>query len=337
MEKKKLKFAMITVGTRGDVQPLTTLTKALLRRGHAVVLCTNETFRSFVSDELSSFAAGWTFVGLQGDPVAIVREGVHAAIFKLTEPVYAANADIMLKAFPPDALPDVVIGNLAVWTLACVLAEGWNRPMVFLPFVQPVAHAADDAAPCVFSPTPFPFAWMNVAAARVLPYLATMTTFNPQDIRNLQARLHLPRKPLMDVFMALLRFPYLLAYSPTLCPMPARWSRDGHWFYECGSLAPIHANPDAPLPAALEAFLSRGSGDVVYFGWGSMCHFGNPVDVTRMVLQCVDLLVKQSGGGGGARRAIVQSGWVGLRLSDLQSRCVRAVGERRFASQCHLL
>ena len=141
MSTKKLTFAIITVGTRGDVQPLVTEVKELLRRGHEIVLFTNEVFRGFVSDELRAFAAGWTFVGLQGDHGAMLREprvqemvkkqdfpSIQMAMIALTEKVYAANADIILKWYAPGSrLPDVVIGTLQTWSLACVLAEGSSR------------------------------------------------------------------------------------------------------------------------------------------------------------------------------------------------------------------
>jgi len=333
----KLKFAIITVGTRGDVQPLVTQSKELLRRGHEVVLFTNETFQSFVSDELNAFAAGWTFVGLHGNITALMRDprfidllqkqdflSLQKAFAELMDKVYIANANIILETFlsASSTLPDVVIGTLQTWPLSCVLAEGWNRPMAFFSVIPP-AFPADDMAPCLLSPCPLPFAWMNVTAATLLMMVVALTFSNPQDVHALQARLRLPPKPIVDIVKSMLHTPFLLAYSPTLRPMPARWVRDGHWVYEGGAVTPIPADPDAPLPTTLEAFLSRGTGDVVFFGWGSMV-YGDAVAVTRMVLQCVDLLVQQGGGGRGrARRAIVQSGWAGLALVDLQNRCVR--------------
>ena len=45
-----MKTALLTLGTRGDVQPFIALGKALKARGHEVVLGAPENFRSWIED-----------------------------------------------------------------------------------------------------------------------------------------------------------------------------------------------------------------------------------------------------------------------------------------------
>lgn len=41
-------MAILTIGTRGDVQPLLALAVLLQRAGHSVVICTHDNFRGLI-------------------------------------------------------------------------------------------------------------------------------------------------------------------------------------------------------------------------------------------------------------------------------------------------
>ncbi|CAF1488305.1 unnamed protein product, partial [Adineta steineri] len=62
----RLAILILTVGTRGDVQPFIALGQALRAYGHRVRLATHETFRSFVRGN------GLEFYPLGGDPVDLI-------------------------------------------------------------------------------------------------------------------------------------------------------------------------------------------------------------------------------------------------------------------------
>ena len=51
-----MRILILTVGSRGDVQPYVALGKGLVASGHDVTLCTSESFRPFVEEHGLSYA-----------------------------------------------------------------------------------------------------------------------------------------------------------------------------------------------------------------------------------------------------------------------------------------
>jgi sterol 3beta-glucosyltransferase len=47
---KPMKITILTIGSRGDVQPFVALGRGLQAAGHSVVLATHEEFRGFVTE-----------------------------------------------------------------------------------------------------------------------------------------------------------------------------------------------------------------------------------------------------------------------------------------------
>jgi hypothetical protein len=62
---------------------------------------------------------------------------------------------------------DIVVSGLPAWSLALVLAEGWDVPIAQFCFFPPPFPAPDLAPPLIFA-KPLPFAWMNYAAGRLV-------------------------------------------------------------------------------------------------------------------------------------------------------------------------
>ena len=52
-----LRVAVLTVGTRGDVQPFVALGQYMQRRGHTVMVCTSRDFKGFVEGECAAAAS----------------------------------------------------------------------------------------------------------------------------------------------------------------------------------------------------------------------------------------------------------------------------------------
>lgn len=48
-----MKFKLLTLGTRGDVQPFISLGQALQKAGHSVTICTADSFKAGVLQALS--------------------------------------------------------------------------------------------------------------------------------------------------------------------------------------------------------------------------------------------------------------------------------------------
>ena len=71
----RLRFAIVLVGSRGDVQPYVALGKALIEKGHKVRIATHECFRSFVVKH------GLEFFPLPGDPKELMEIIVQYGLF----------------------------------------------------------------------------------------------------------------------------------------------------------------------------------------------------------------------------------------------------------------
>ncbi|KAG0664366.1 Sterol 3-beta-glucosyltransferase [Maudiozyma exigua] len=64
--KRKYKIGLITIGSRGDVQPYIALGKGLLKEGHEVTIITHSEFRDFVENH------GIKFKSIAGDPAELM-------------------------------------------------------------------------------------------------------------------------------------------------------------------------------------------------------------------------------------------------------------------------
>lgn len=51
-----MRIAIFTLGSRGDVQPYVALGVEALKHNHQVVICTGESFKSFIEDNNIEFA-----------------------------------------------------------------------------------------------------------------------------------------------------------------------------------------------------------------------------------------------------------------------------------------
>ncbi len=71
-----MKIAILTLGTRGDVQPYAVLGQALQRCGHVVTLCTGKNFESLVK----SYGIG--FVAVEADYQAMLDSDEGKKIMK---------------------------------------------------------------------------------------------------------------------------------------------------------------------------------------------------------------------------------------------------------------
>src|SRR5262245_10375208 len=71
-----MRAVLITSGSRGDVQPLVALGRALQATGHSVCLASHATFASFVREH------GLEFAALAGDMEALMRSEVGQALLE---------------------------------------------------------------------------------------------------------------------------------------------------------------------------------------------------------------------------------------------------------------
>jgi len=289
-----MRVTILTVGSRGDVEPFLALSRGLLAAGHDPVIATLAEFEPMVT------GAGIPFALLPGNSRAVLAGPEGQALmaernpFRLIERMRAVIGPALLNAHPAAeeacAGADLVVHHtMAVFGIT--IAERLGVPSV-------AAHLFPNSPtrefPMVAMPSAVPAALNRLTwrIAESLPWRA----FRPLlDTR--RAELGMPplsRRPLS-------RWPTgaparLYGFSPAVVPPPADWRADdhvtGYWFTEHGAYTP---------PQELVDFLAAGP-PPVYLGFGSASG-GSPEETA-------DLLLSAARANG--LRAVLNTGWAGL-------------------------
>jgi UDP:flavonoid glycosyltransferase YjiC (YdhE family) len=283
-----MRILIVTAGSRGDVAPYTGLGRRLQDAGHQVALAAHDAFAGLVG------AGGLEHRSLPGDPLEMVRARTRAptpedarAVFAtfldgLGDGVLAAAADrdVLLTAFGPAPLSRLVARALGLPSLGVYLVPG-----------VPTREFPPPGRPAPDPPTPDG----NLAAGREL--LAQAGGLYADVLTRLHDQLGRPGgTPIGAVPPD--DWPICHGYSPTVLPRPADWPDrvdvTGYWW-------PAYPTGWRP-PDDLVEFLDGGP-PPVYFGFGSMA----PDQAERLA----EVITEAAGR---ARvRAVVQSGWAGLR------------------------
>ena len=288
----KLNISILTMGTRGDVQPYVALGKGLQARGHDVLLAGPDNFASWVEGH-----------GLPFHPLGIDMEA-----FIQTPEVRRALSGRWLelaKMWNRTILP----------LMRAMLATTWDAGreadvIVFHPKVSGAVDVAEatGATAILASPIPlfptgdFPVVistrnygrWLNrltyvVFSLARAPYLRMFNRWRAET-------LGLGRGPVFTPMGGGVKT-RLCAVSPAVIPRPRDWSEGdhmtGYWFLE--------DDPDWRPGPSLAAFLEAGESPI-YIGFGSMT-YKDPQALAREVVEGV----RQAG-----VRAILATGWGGL-------------------------
>ena len=295
-----MRICILTVGTRGDVQPYVALGTALRAAGHEVKLATLGRFEALVR------AYGLEFALFEESPLSFL------------ERVIASGGSFLRRAYETKGILDSMMGRL----LADALRFAQEADLIITSNL--LIYPGYQLSKLLSVPS---------IGTLLVPYLRTRVFPNPAfcsgrrsltgpgnlltyDIFN-EAVWQLYRgsmnrhqrrfgfRPLPSWGMAgqMLRdhYPFLCAYSPSIVPRPADWSDGihvtGYWFLD----APAHWEP----PAALQAFLDAGP-PPVYIGFGSMTSAG-PAGVARLIVEALE----QSG-----QRGVVQNDSLGISQVD---------------------
>ena len=305
---------LLTLGTRGDVQPFVALGKRLARDGHAVTLCTTANFAPFVERhglrcapldpalvEFTTGDAGRRAIErFGGGPLGKARWIVEAArrfkpIFRrLLVEQWAAAQGAELIVYHPNA-----VGGYH-------LAEALGVPGVMAD-PMPTWVPTGEFPSFVFPTLPLPgrelVAAYNRLTYRLLPrltramYGSVVTTWRRDTLR-LPAR-SLAAGELVRADGA--PVPVLLGFSPHVVPRPADWPETvavtGYWFLDEGE--------GWEPPPDLAAFLASGR-PPVFVGFGSMA--GR--DPARLAGTVLDALARTG------ERGVIVRGWGGLAVPD---------------------
>ena len=302
-----MRLFLLTLGTRGDVQPFVALGRALQGRGHEVTVCTSSGLAPFVEGyglryaylnndilDLVNSDAGRRAVSETG-VLGSLRWMAEAA--RLFKPIFRRTlAEEWEAARGAEAIiyhPQAVGGYH--------IAEALGIPGVMadpLPTWVPTAGFPNLVAPDLGLG-----GWYNRLTYRVLPVL-TRAMYGSVVTRWRREDLGLPRRPLFadELVRADGRpVPVLLGFSPSVVPPPPDWPENvqvtGYWF--------LDEAPDWQPPPGLRDFLASGP-PPVFVGFGSMAG-RDPARTTRIVL---DALVRSG------QRGILVTGWGGLGCPD---------------------
>ena len=286
-----MRFAIETLGTRGDVQPYIALAVGLVARGHEVQLAAPVQFADMAAER------GIQFAGLPGEFLALLDtpEG-KAAI--ASGKGFSAGFKLLKHVRP---------------LMSSLLDEEWRAVRSFQPDVlvyHPKSFASPDMAAALGVPhvlaSPIPgFTPTGAFPSPILPF-RSLGPFNKvshslainaaqllfsKELKAWRKRtLGLPgkttRKPAAGT---------LYAYSPAVLPKPRDWGRDvlvtGYWFLD---------DPGWRPGVALESFLTAGP-PPVYFGFGSVPGI-DAASMTRVILEALEITGKRGllVGGAGA-------------------------------------
>jgi sterol 3beta-glucosyltransferase len=299
-----MNITILTVGSRGDVQPYIALGLGLQAAGHRVTLATNTTFADFVSEhglpyvplradylELAQTRAGRQALSSGGGKLALMKQ-VMPLLRRILDDAWEA-----VQAHTPEALvyhPKVLAGYH--------LAEKLGVPgFVSLP--------APILSPTRAFPNPVLLAGRSLGGplnALTYTLLLPLMTAPYSRMVNAWRRETLGLSPRGAFASELARdgrpVPVLYAFSPHVVPVPPDWPATtvatGYWF--------LHRRADWQPPRALADFIEAGP-PPVYVGFGSMT-VADPAALTRLVLEAL----RQAG-----LRGVLAAGWGGLQREAL--------------------
>ncbi|MBT3256218.1 MAG: glycosyltransferase family 1 protein [Deltaproteobacteria bacterium] len=303
-----MKVAIITAGSRGDVQPFVALGLGLKKTGHQVKICTHSGFQSFITqygldygfmnDEMSRFlisdrgheaieSSGGTFGWLK--TAARVSKQFNPIMRRMLEEEWKAAQGSDVIIYHPKAAGGYDI------------AEKLDVPLFIsipLPLLAPTR-----AFPCVLFSRVKLGGWFNKLSYSFLRYAAaiygkTINTWRREILELPPRRITagtLTRRNGQPV-------PIMYSYSSHVIPRPDDWPETtvvtGYWF--------LNGDENWAPSRALVDFLAAGS-PPVYIGFGSIAG-RNPARTTTVVTEAL----KKSG-----QRGIIATGWGGLEASLL--------------------
>lgn len=290
-----MRIALLSVGTRGDVQPYIALGKGLAERGHEVVLAAPENFQPWVEghglrfqsmgvDTQDFFQSPQVRPLLNGNLLALVkilRKTLVPIMRQILDATWEASRRAEVIVFHPKAGGAVDVAEVTGASIICA---------------APVPMFPTSAFPFFLLPGNFG-PWLNRLTYK--PLNLSRVLFTPVMNRWRREKLGLGKGP---VFMPMSGHRNgvgvsLCAASPALVPYPPDGVEGvhttGYWFLDEGG----EWQPDR----ALNAFLEAGE-PPVYIGFGSMAT-GNPLKITREVVKGVRLA---------GVRAVLATGWGGM-------------------------
>lgn len=283
-----MKIAILTLGTRGDVQPYAVLGQALSQQGHQVVLSTAKNFEALVK------SYGIEFVPVEADYQAILQSDEGKRILKANP--FAIKRNLNTWIYPLVRQSLTAFYNLAlesdkviyhVKTMADCFADQFPDKMIramVVPAVQPTSEFANPA----FSGFPIPN-FLNKFSYKLTDLGVAMLK---KPIRQFRHSMGLPKKYEIPNTKFLYGISEYLLAKPKDYPQNAKFT--GFWF----------GRSDEIINSDLKAFVEAGDPPIL-LTFGSM-PFKSKFDLQSAILKLSDQL---------NTRIIIIKGW-GLNETD---------------------
>jgi sterol 3beta-glucosyltransferase len=303
-----MKILILTLGSRGDVQPFVALGVGLKKAAHEVTICTSSSFEkmiqeqglnyAYMNDELTKLAGtqtGRSAIESASHPLSLIK-----TVIELSQQMKQFQRQMLEEEWQAAQGAEVIIYHPKALG-GYHLAEKLNVPALMalpLPFYVPTA-----AFPNPLLPDLKLGKWYNKLTYKIVVLLNSLQQGIINDWR--KKVLNLPDFPLFSNELVRKNgqpVPVLHAYSSHVLPEPADWPdtaiTTGYWFLE--------TSKTWQPPADLVEFLAAGP-PPVYIGFGSMAG-RDPARLTGIVLEAL----AQTG-----QRGILAKGWGGLEATTL--------------------
>ena len=301
-----MRLLLVTIGSRGDIQPFIPLALGLQTAGYTVRIATHGPYEEFVR------GYGLDFAPVVGDPQAIIsgdsgldwlETGRNPLMFlqRMRDLVGTMMQDMGRDVLAAADGMDAILFSVLGYFPAAPIAEKLGIPSIGL-HLQPV-HPTREFPGIMFPNLPANLPLQNVynRFTHNLGLDLNWWLFKPSFNAMRTTALSLP--PERTPFRTQMSRPYpvIHGFSRHVVPRPADWGDNlklsGYWFLD---------DTDWEPPSALLDFLAAGR-KPVYLGFGSMTN-RDAEKVTNIMLAAV----RQSG-----ERAVLLSGWAGIGNSDL--------------------
>jgi sterol 3beta-glucosyltransferase len=305
-----MKVLILTVGSRGDVQPYVALGQGLKDAGHDVFVSTCQRFETFVSDH------GLNYLYMNDQIMALMDSDQGREVMEETTSIFQVikNTIKLVKKVTPlqremlkdswlaaeQCQPDLIIFHPKAYGGPSI-AEKMRIPVILaipLPMLVPTTQQP------VWSPSRISLGgWFN-KLTYVIPQ--KLMKFSVGKLVKESRELHgLPYQPKgFDILHDNegKHIPVFHCYSGSVSPRPNDWPQNvvttGYWF--------LQENKNWQPPDALQRFLEAGD-PPVYVGFGSMAG-RDPERLTSIVIKALQKANV---------RGIIATGWGGLTVSQL--------------------
>jgi len=290
-----MEIAIVSIDSRGGIQPYLALALGLGRAGHDVRMVVPSNAVAFVAER------GLAATPLSADVRRLLRNagdvaGNRRASRRSLHGEMAAGMERwMREARTAAAGVDLLISGAAGGPVGRSVAESLGVPFLEA-HLQPMGKATT-AFPGIFYPRPLrrlggPGRWASHVVTDFLLSASLLPAVRRARVRALGLPARFPRR---DPAV-----PVLYGFSPRVLPLPASWA--GHRYVTGYWILP----PPAPWspPPGLAAFLDAGP-PPISFGFGSM-----PTDDPAALAGLLVAAARRVG-----RRTVLLSGWGGLEVT----------------------